>query len=80
MIQASSRRVREALAGPGRRDGADSTRAFRDHFFGGSAGLPSTGFGTSPMTVLSGQTENAGHFAHPTASAMGQSIMAAPWT
>ncbi len=41
-------------------------------------GLPSTGFGTSPMTVFSGQKENAGHFAHPTASATGQSVMTAP--
>lgn len=49
-----------------------------DHFPGGSTGLPPPGFGTSPMTVFSGQTENAGHFAHPTASAMGQSVMAAP--
>lgn len=40
--------------------------------------MPPPGFGTSPMTVLSGQTENAGHFAHPTASAMGQSVMTAP--
>jgi hypothetical protein len=31
------------------------------------------------MTVFSGQMENAGHFAHPTASAMGQSVMTAPW-
>ena len=30
------------------------------------------------MTVFSGQMENAGHFAHPTASAMGQSVMMAP--
>ena len=49
-----------------------------NHFPGGSTGLPSTGFGTSPMTVFSGQTENKGHFAHPTASAMGQSVMTAP--
>ena len=33
-----------------------------NQFLGGSTGLPSTGFGTSPITVFSGQTENAGHF------------------
>jgi hypothetical protein len=49
-----------------------------DHFPRGSTDLPSTGFGTSPMTVFRGQTENAGHFAHPTANAMGQSVMTAP--
>jgi hypothetical protein len=31
------------------------------------------------MTVFSGQMEKAGHFAHPTASAMGQSVMTDPW-
>ena len=68
---------RRARAGP-----APATSGFEwlpgDHFPGGSTGLPSTGFGTSPMTVLSGQMENAGHFEHPTASAMGQSVMTAP--
>jgi hypothetical protein len=49
-----------------------------DHLPGGSTGFPATGFGTSPMMVFSGQMENAGHFAHPTASAMGQSVMMAP--
>jgi hypothetical protein len=29
----------------------------------------------SPSTVVSGQNENAGHFSHPTAMAMGQIAM-----
>ena len=41
-------------------------------FFGAS--VPALGW--SPSVDFSGQTENAGHFAQPTAIAMGHSVMA----
>jgi hypothetical protein len=39
-------------------------------------GFSSWAFGASPMSVLTGQILKAGHFWHPTARAMGQSVMA----
>ena len=74
-------RHRPRTADAGQRMGGGFERLSRlagDHFRGGSTDLPSAGFGRSPMTVFRGQTENAGHFAQPTASAMGQSVMTAP--
>jgi len=48
----------------------------RDQDFLSSARAVSAGGGWSPMTVLRGQTLNAGHLAQPTARATGQSVMA----
>ena len=40
----------------------------------------SDAFGMSPMTDFRGQRENAGHFLQPTAIAIGQSVMAFPYS
>ncbi|MDO8248959.1 MAG: hypothetical protein Q7T78_04480 [Rhodoferax sp.] len=39
-------------------------------------GFSSLALGASPISVLTGQILKAGHFWHPTAKAMGQSVIA----
>ena len=51
----------------------------RNYFFFGSAALASVAFGISPITVFSGQTENAGHFLQPATIAMGHRVMIIPF-
>lgn len=45
------------------------------YFFLDFACLVSPGLGASPITVLSGHTENTGHFLHPTTTAIGHKVM-----
>ena len=52
----------------------------RTHYFdGGPCGPGLTSLGASPITVLSGQTESAGHFWHPATIAIGHRVMSSPF-
>ncbi len=54
----------------------------KNHFFFGveaaAAGLLSLSAGALPITPLSGQILNAGHFSQPVTMAIGQSVMGFP--
>jgi hypothetical protein len=45
------------------------------YFFLDFACLAAPGLGASPITVLSGHTENTGHFLHPATTAIGHKVM-----
>lgn len=77
--------VRDAVAvDPAASDAVLADRAtaasVASYFFLDFACLVSPGLGTSPITVLSGHTENTGHFLHPATTAIGHKVMIDPFT